>query len=82
MIGSRECHDWAQAERCHDVLPRGQNLGREQPGDLGRPPSGQGLQESASFNVQERRRCDCAVAAIARIVSAMQSLTLELEIVV
>jgi hypothetical protein len=24
IIGSEECYYWAQAERCHDVLPRGQ----------------------------------------------------------
>jgi hypothetical protein len=37
---------------------------------------------SVSFKVQERRRCDSAVAAIARIVPAMLSLTLQLEIAV
>jgi hypothetical protein len=45
-------------------------------------PSGAGLPERRELKVQERRRCDSAVDAIARIVLAVLYLTLELEIVV
>jgi hypothetical protein len=61
MIGSGECHDWAQAERCHDVLPRGRDLGREQPGDLGGRPTVAYLRATArpvDFSARQTRPTD------------------------